>query len=181
MGCLYQITWISGNRTRTCASTRPTQGSLWSARMVYESQVPSHQRCHWPTRQLTWEYHLALDHPFAARGPWHGTGAQPLGLPTDGESFLGREPGQQGDIGDAGLAPNMHHWELTTARHLRGERVAVGRGCPGGVPFAVRAGVSGSVGVWTGPYLTGLGCSTPWTHTPCRPERSGPPSVRQCR
>jgi hypothetical protein len=32
------------------------------------------------------------------------------------------EPGEQGDVGDAGLAPDMHHWELARAQEP-GERL----------------------------------------------------------
>jgi hypothetical protein len=54
--------------------------------------------------------------PPTAWGDRHDAGASPSRLPTCWDSSLGGEPGEQGSVGDAGLAPDVRDRETAGAQ-----------------------------------------------------------------
>jgi hypothetical protein len=54
--------------------------------------------------------------PPTAWRPRHHAGAPPSRLARRRDASLGGQPGEQGGIGDAGLAPDMHHRQLARAQ-----------------------------------------------------------------
>jgi hypothetical protein len=73
---------------------------------------PCRPRCSRPTRRPPWGATPLWSIPATAGEPRHDAGDSPSRLPTRWDSSLGGQPGEQGGVGNAGLAPEVHDREL---------------------------------------------------------------------
>jgi hypothetical protein len=60
--------------------------------------------------------HTIMVDPCDGQRPRYDAAVPPSRLPTRGDASLRGQPGEQGRVGDAGLAPEMHHRELARAQ-----------------------------------------------------------------